>query len=224
MSALLTARGLCKSYRSGERLLPVLRDCEVALDAGASLAVVGPSGSGKSTLLAGLAGLEEPDAGSVQVDGEDLFAMRPGALAAFRGRRIGFVFQSYRLLPALSAEENVRVPLELAGAEDAAERARDWLERVGLAARRAHRPSRLSGGEQQRVALARALAVRPALILADEPTGNLDRDTGAAMCDLLFALCGEARAALLYVTHDEELARRADRARSMRDGRLADAG
>ena len=218
--AILEARGVVKRYRSGDGEIEVLRGVDLELAAGETVAIIGPSGSGKSTLLGCLAGLEEPDGGSVVIDGQDLSGLRADALARFRGSRMGFVFQSYRLLAALSAEENVRVPLELAGVADARERARHWLERVGLAERMHHRPSRLSGGEQQRVALARALAPMPALIFADEPTGNLDERTGEAMESLLFELVSANDTALVYVTHDRELAQRAGRICELREGCL----
>jgi putative ABC transport system ATP-binding protein len=184
------------------------------------VAVVGPSGSGKSTLLGLLAGLDLPTSGRVLVDGRDLATMPPGQLAAFRGQRMGFIFQSYRLLPTLTAEENVRVPLELAGDRDARGKAREWLARVGLERRAAHLPSRLSGGEQQRVALARAMAPQPTLLFADEPTGNLDSRTGTLMADLLFALVQETASTLVLVSHDAQLAERCGRVLELSDGRL----
>jgi len=220
MSPVLELRGLCKSYRSAEERIDALAGIDLTVAGGESLAVVGPSGSGKSTLLACLAGLEAPDAGRVLVEGRDLGAMSPGELAAFRGRRMGFVFQSYRLLSGLTAEENVRVPLELAGVPDAAERARRWLQRVGLERRASHQPTRLSGGEQQRVAIARALVGEPALLLADEPTGNLDEQTGDAMAELLFDLAAADGRTLVYVTHDRRLAARAGRRCLLQGGRL----
>ncbi|MDA3962440.1 MAG: ABC transporter ATP-binding protein, partial [Planctomycetota bacterium] len=189
-------------------------------DPGDTVAIIGPSGSGKSTLLGCLAGLEQADSGQVVIAGQDLAALKISDLAAFRGRAMGFVFQSYRLLPALTAEENVRVPLELAGDPKAAERAAHWLDRVGLAERRHHRPAKLSGGEQQRVALARALAPEPAVVFADEPTGNLDAETGAAMAELLFELPAAHGATLIYVTHDRALANRAQRVFALHEGRL----
>jgi putative ABC transport system ATP-binding protein len=220
VSALLEVRGLGKRYGAGAGALSVLAEVSFSVAAGASVAVVGPSGSGKSTLLGLLAGLDQPSAGSVLVEGRDLAAMPARERADFRGRRLGFVFQSFRLLPGLSAEENVRVPLELAGVADARARAARWLERVGLGARARHRPAELSGGEQQRVALARALAPGPALLLADEPTGNLDSRTGSAMAGLLFAAAREQGATLLIVTHDLALARRAGRIIALSDGRV----
>ncbi len=224
MSATLEVRGLGKRYGAGAGALTVLDAVSFAVAAGESVAVMGPSGSGKSTLLGLLAGLDAPSTGSVLVEGRDLAAMGASELAAFRGQRMGFVFQSFRLLPGLSAEENVRVPLELAGVADAPAIAAGWLERVGLGARGRHRPGQLSGGEQQRVALARALAPRPGLIFADEPTGNLDSRTGAAMADLLFSGVAELGATLVVVTHDRALAGRAGRIIALRDGRMESDG
>jgi putative ABC transport system ATP-binding protein len=220
MTAVLEVAHVSKRYGSGKDTLTVLDAVSFSVAAGASAAVVGPSGSGKSTLLGLLAGLDAPSAGSVRIEGRDLAAMSSGKLAAFRGKRLGFVFQSFRLLPGLSAEENVRVPLELAGVADARATARAWLARVGLESRVHHRPAQLSGGEQQRVALARALAPRPALIFADEPTGNLDSRTGAAMADLLFDGAKALGATLIVVTHDRALAERAGRIIALRDGRV----
>jgi len=220
MSDVLEVLNVSKRYGTGAEALTVLDQVAFTVAAGASAAVIGPSGSGKSTLLGLLAGLDAPSTGSICIEGRDLAAMKPGDLAAFRGRRLGFVFQSFRLLPGLSAEENVRVPLELAGVADAKTAAREWLARVGLEARTKHRPAQLSGGEQQRVALARALAPRPALIFADEPTGNLDSRTGAAMADLLFTGVKDLGATLVVVTHDRALAERAGRIIALRDGRV----
>jgi len=220
MTAVLEVANVSKRYGSGADMLTVLDAVSFSVAAGASAAVVGPSGSGKSTLLGLLAGLDAPSAGSVRIEGRDLAGMSSGELAAFRGKRLGFIFQSFRLLPGLSAEENVRVPLELAGVSAARATARAWLARVGLEARVKHRPAQLSGGEQQRVALARALAPRPALIFADEPTGNLDSRTGAAMADLLFDGAKELGATLVVVTHDRVLAERAGRIIALRDGRV----
>src|SRR5204862_4304551 len=178
---ILMASGIGKVVRSGSGELVILRDIDLAVTPGEALAVVGASGSGKSTLLALLAGLDTPSSGTVQIDGVDLFALDEDARAELRGRLLGFVFQSFQLLPALTALENVMLPLELAGSEDAEARAREMLARVGLAERLGHYPKHLSGGEQQRVALARAFVVRPKLLLADEPTGSLDAQAGAAV-------------------------------------------
>ena len=217
---ILDIRNLTRSYRSGGRDLTVLDGVTFSVAPGEAVAVVGPSGSGKSTLLGLVAGLDRPTAGSVLVEGRDLAALKEAELASFRGRRMGFLFQQYRLLPALTAEENVRTPLELAGAKDARERARTWLERVGLGARGHHLQAQLSGGEQQRVALARALAPGPALLFADEPTGNLDSATGTAIADLIFGAVREHGVTCLYVTHDKALAARADRVIALADGRV----
>jgi putative ABC transport system ATP-binding protein len=182
--------------------------------------MVGPSGSGKSTLLMVMAGLERPDTGSVTVAGTALGALNEDALARFRGRNVGIVFQSFHLIPTMTALENVAVPLELAGAADAHERAAAELAAVGLAERRHHYPAELSGGEQQRVALARALAPNPAILIADEPTGNLDEDTGAEIIELMFKGHELRNTTLVLVTHDAGLARRCDRVVRMRSGRI----
>ena len=207
--------------RSGEADLVILRDIDLAVTSGEALAVVGASGSGKSTLLALLAGLDTPTTGSVHLDGADLFALSEDERALLRGRLLGFVFQSFQLLPALTALENVMLPLELAGADDARARAREMLAHVGLGERLTHYPKHLSGGEQQRVALARAFVVRPKLLLADEPTGSLDAQSGAAVIDLLFQLNRENGTTLILVTHDEALAARCTRIVRLIAGRLA---
>jgi putative ABC transport system ATP-binding protein len=203
--------------------LHILQEVSFIVRPGESVAIVGASGSGKSTLLGLLAGLDVPTAGSVRIRGTELFALDEDARAALRGEAVGFVFQSFQLLPALTALENVMLPLELAGAAEAAAVARQWLERVGLSGRLGHYPKHLSGGEQQRVALARAFAPRPQLLLADEPTGNLDAETGAAVIELIFALNREAGTTLILVTHDESLARRCGRILRMSAGRLTEA-
>ena len=207
--------------RSGDGELVILRDIDLEVTRGEALAVVGASGSGKSTLLALLAGLDTPSAGTVEIDGVELFALDEDARAALRGRLLGFVFQSFQLLPALTALENVMLPLELAGSEDAEARGREMLARVGLAERLGHYPKHLSGGEQQRVALARAFVVRPKLLLADEPTGSLDAQAGAAVIDLLFELNRAGGTTLVLVTHDEALASRCTRVVRLAAGRLA---
>jgi putative ABC transport system ATP-binding protein len=198
-----------------------LQDIDLAVTPGEALAVVGASGSGKSTLLALLAGLDTPTRGSVTVDGADLFALDEDARAELRGRLVGFVFQSFQLLPALTALENVMLPLELAQADDAESRATEMLARVGLAERAHHYPKHLSGGEQQRVALARAFVVRPKLLFADEPTGSLDAQSGAQIIELLFQLNREQGTTLVLVTHDEALAARCTRVVRLVAGRLA---
>jgi putative ABC transport system ATP-binding protein len=204
----------------GEGRLDILSDIAFTVGPGESVAIVGASGSGKSTLLGLLAGLDVPSGGTVRILGKDLFALDEDARAALRGEAVGFVFQSFQLLPALTALENVMLPLELAGQADARAVARQWLERVGLAGRTGHYPKHLSGGEQQRVALARAFAPNPRLLLADEPTGNLDAATGAAVIELMFALNREAGTTLILVTHDEALAARCGRKLRMQAGRL----
>ena len=199
----------------------ILRGIDLVLAAGEAVGLVGPSGSGKTSLLMLLAGLEAASSGSVVVDGRELTGMDEDALARLRRDRIGIVFQSFHLIPSMTALENVAVPLELAGARDAMARAAEGLRAVGLGHRLTHLPGQLSGGEQQRVALARAFAPRPALLLADEPTGNLDRATGQTVMDLLFGLRHAFGTTLLLVTHDPGLAARCDRTVSMRDGLVA---
>jgi putative ABC transport system ATP-binding protein len=216
----LIARGIGKTVRSGDSELVILRDIDLAVDCGEALAIVGASGSGKSTLLALLAGLDTPSAGTVELDGNDLFALDEDARAELRGRIVGFVFQSFQLLPALSALENVMLPLELAGRPDAERAAREVLARVGLGERLQHAPKHLSGGEQQRVALARAFVVRPKLLLADEPTGSLDAESGEGVIELLFELNRAAGTTLVMVTHDEHLAARCDRVVRLAAGRI----
>ena len=198
----------------------ILKDVDLHIGTGEAVGLVGPSGSGKSTLLMIMAGLERPDTGAVRVAGEDLGALGEDALARFRGRNVGIVFQSFHLIPTMTALENVAVPLELAGAPDAAARAARELAAVGLAARSGHYPAELSGGEQQRVALARARAPNPAILIADEPTGNLDEATGAEIVDLLFASHAERGTTLVLVTHDPALAQRCDRVVRLRSGRI----
>ena len=216
--------GLSKSVplSAGSSALHILRDVSFAVAAGESVAIVGASGSGKSTLLGLLAGLDVPSSGTVSIDGTELFALDEDARAALRGNAVGFVFQSFQLLPALTALENVMLPLELAGVDQAKETARQWLERVGLGARLTHYPKHLSGGEQQRVALARAFAPGPRLLLADEPTGNLDAATGASIIDMIFSLNREAGTTLILVTHDEALAARCGRVLRMHSGVLVE--
>lgn len=218
---LLRTRGVVKRVPSGGGELVILSDIDLEVMRGEVLAVVGASGSGKSTLLALLAGLDTPSSGVVELDGEDLFAMDEDARAALRGRAVGFVFQSFQLLPSLSALENVMLPLELAGRRDAEGAAREVLVRVGLGERLGHYPRHLSGGEQQRVALARAFVVRPKLLFADEPTGSLDAASGAAVIELLFELNREYGATLVLVTHDESLAARCSRILRLVAGRVA---
>ncbi len=198
----------------------ILKGVDVAVAAGERLAVVGPSGSGKSSLIAVAAGLERPTSGGVALFGQDLARLDEDRRARLRRGRVSLVFQSFHLLPNMTAEENVAAPLEIAGERNAQSLAREWLDRVGLAERRRHYPHQLSGGEQQRVALARALAVRPALLFADEPTGNLDAENASAVAALMFDLVAEAGAALVLVTHDFALADRAGRRVTMAGGRI----
>ncbi|MCA0406899.1 MAG: ABC transporter ATP-binding protein [Proteobacteria bacterium] len=207
----------------GAARVHILRGVTLDITQGEAIGLVGPSGSGKSTLLMTAAGLERPDKGSVRIAGEEITQLSEDALAAFRGRRIGIVFQAFHLIPTMTARENVAIPLELAGEPDAFARAEAELRAVGLGERLDHYPGQLSGGEQQRVALARALAPRPAILVADEPTGNLDEATGAAIVDLLFTLKRERGTTLLLVTHDMGLAARCDRMVRLRDGRIASA-
>jgi putative ABC transport system ATP-binding protein len=217
---LLRAANLTKIVTSGEAPLIILDDVGFAIDAGDAVAIVGASGSGKTTLLGLLAGLDRPSSGEVWLDGNALSGLDEDARAAQRQRLLGFVFQSFQLLPALTALENVMLPLELASAADATARARDWLARVGLAQRTTHYPKQLSGGEQQRVAIARAFAGEPKLLMADEPTGNLDHATGVEVVDLMFRLNREHGTTLLLVTHDVGLAQRCERRLSLSGGRL----
>jgi putative ABC transport system ATP-binding protein len=217
---LLSAANLTKIVTSGEAPLTILDDVGFAIDAGDAVAIVGASGSGKTTLLGLLAGLDRPSSGEVWLDGNALSGLDEDARAAQRQRLLGFVFQSFQLLPALTALENVMLPLELAGTADAAAKARDWLARVGLAKRTTHYPKQLSGGEQQRVAIARAFAGEPKLLMADEPTGNLDNATGVEVVDLMFRLNREHGTTLLLVTHDVGLAQRCARRLSLSGGRL----
>ncbi len=220
-ASVLAARGIGKTVKSGDAELVIVRDIDLAVTSGEALAVVGASGSGKSTLLALLAGLDTPSVGTVMLDGVDLFSLDEDQRAQLRGRLLGFVFQSFQLLPALTALENVMLPLELAQADDAEARAREMLVRVGLGERLQHYPKHLSGGEQQRVALARAFVVRPKLLLADEPTGSLDAQSGAQIIELLFGLNREQGTTLVLVTHDEALASRCTRIVRLIGGRLA---
>jgi putative ABC transport system ATP-binding protein len=216
---MLRCSSLTKTYRSGDRRLTVLNDITFTIEPGGFAAIVGPSGSGKTTLLGLLAGLDRPTAGTVHLDGAELGALDEDELARLRGKKIGFVFQSFQLIPTLTARENVQVPLELRG-EDAAARASDLLARVGLADRQDHYPAQLSGGEQQRVALARAFSIRPKVLFADEPTGNLDARTGAGIIDLMVELNRDLGTTLVLVTHDHDLAARARRTIRLADGRI----
>jgi putative ABC transport system ATP-binding protein len=212
--------GVNLSLGRGAARVHILKDIGLHIGAGEAVGLVGPSGSGKSTLLMVAAGLERPDTGTVHVAGQDLRALDEDALARFRGRHVGIVFQSFHLIPTMTALENVAVPLELAGAPDAFERAAQELASVGLRERVDHYPAQLSGGEQQRVAVARAFVGRPKLLLADEPTGNLDEATGKQVIELLFAGHVERGTTLILVTHDNALAQRCDRIVRLRSGRI----
>ncbi len=212
--------GVNLSLGRGAARVHILKDIDLHIGRGEAVGLVGPSGSGKSTLLMVMAGLERADTGSVVVAGEALGALGEDALARFRGRNVGIVFQSFHLIPTMTALENIAVPLELAGVDDAQERAARELAAVGLRERHRHYPAELSGGEQQRVALARALAPDPAILIADEPTGNLDETTGAEIIDLLFAGHAQRSSTLVLVTHDPALAARCDRVVRLRSGRI----
>ena len=218
---MIRIRDLVMRLPSGGRSLTILDGITLDVDAGEVCAITGPSGSGKSTLLGLIAGLDRPSAGSIAVAGVEITGLDEDALAKFRRATVGYVFQSYHLIPTMTAVENAAVPLEIAGEPDALERARALLGDVGLADRAHHYPVQLSGGEQQRVALARAVALGPGLLLADEPTGNLDSATGAQIIELLLALNRRHGSTLVLVTHDEALAGRADRVVKLHDGRIA---
>jgi putative ABC transport system ATP-binding protein len=220
---MIEVRGLTKTLSSGSHPVDILRGIDLTVQDREVLAIEGPSGSGKSTLLGLLAGFDQPTAGSIRLDGEEISRMSEDQLAILRGRKIGFVFQSYNLISTLTAEENIMLPLELRGqAESAQERAQDLLDAVGLADRAWHYPPQLSGGEQQRVALARAFAGNPTILMADEPTGNLDSVTGRLVLDLLLKLNQREGTTLLLVTHDPALSRLTDRIIRLRDGRIVD--
>jgi putative ABC transport system ATP-binding protein len=219
---MIELRGVTKSVPSGAGTLTILHPLDLLIPAGTVAAITGPSGSGKSTLLGLIAGLDAPTAGTILIDGIDITTLNEDALARLRGTRIGFVFQFFHLLPSLTAYENILVPMEIAGAKDAAPRARSLLGEVGLADRAHHYPSQLSGGEQQRIAIARALANDPPIVLADEPTGNLDSGTGRIILDLLLNVRRTRKATLVLVTHDQDLAALADTRLTLRDGRKVD--
>ncbi len=211
-----------KTVQSGGEPLTILHALDLQIPDGQFVSIIGPSGSGKSTLLGLVAGLDAPTEGSIRIDGEEITRMGEDALATLRGRKIGFVFQSFHLIPSLTAFENVLVPIEIAGARDAQARARQLLADVELTARAHHYPSQLSGGEQQRVAIARAFSNNPSILLADEPTGNLDSRNGQHVFDLMLEMNRRRGATLVLVTHDRELAASADRRISLRDGRVVD--
>jgi putative ABC transport system ATP-binding protein len=217
---MIELRAVSKTVTSGTEPLTILHPLTTTIERGQFVAIVGPSGSGKSTLLGLLAGLDAPTSGSVVIDGIDITALGEDALAKLRGEKIGFVFQFFHLIPSLTAHENVAVPMEIKGAPNPSVRARSLLHEVGLTDRAHHYPSQLSGGEQQRVALARALANDPPIVLADEPTGNLDTKNGRHIMDLLRSIHQTRNTTLILVTHDQELAATADRRISLRDGRV----
>jgi len=215
-------RQVSKTVPSGAGMLTILHPLDLTIPDGRVMAVTGASGSGKSTLLGLIAGLDAPSTGSILIDDVDITALSEDALARLRGTRIGFVFQFFHLLPSLTAYENVLVPIEIAGGADPARRAKDLLTEVGLSDRGHHYPSQLSGGEQQRVAIARALANNPSILLADEPTGNLDSRTGGQVIDLLLRIHRARKSTLVLVTHDPEIAAIADLTMSLRDGQIVD--
>ena len=215
---MLRCQSLSRTYQSAGRALPVLKDITFSLEPGGFLAILGPSGSGKTTLLGLLAGLDRPTSGQVFLDGQELGVLSEDDRARIRGEKIGFVFQAFQLIPTLTAQENVQVPMELRGDSGSSGRARELLARVGLAGREHHYPSQLSGGEQQRVALARGFSIRPKVLFADEPTGNLDARTGATIIDLMVELNQDLGTTLVLVTHDLDLAERASRTLRLADG------
>jgi putative ABC transport system ATP-binding protein len=219
---ILSARGVGKTVRTAAGSLSILSGIDLEIKTGEAVAIVGASGSGKTTLLGLLAGLDEPSEGTIRLGGHELTALDEEARARVRGEMVGFVFQNFQLLGSLSALENVMLPMELRGDRDAERQAREFLDRVGLGDRATHQPKQLSGGEQQRVAIARAFAASPAVLFADEPTGNLDRGTGHRIEDLLFDLNRELGTTLVLVTHDPALAERCGRALTVDGGRLVD--
>jgi putative ABC transport system ATP-binding protein len=223
MQDIISAQGLSKTVTTAAGELTILQDISLAVAPGESLAITGASGSGKSTLLGLLAGLDVPSAGLVTLAGNNLPALDEEGRAAVRARHVGFVFQSFQLLPGLTALENVMLPLELRGQKGAEASAREYLKRVGLAERLGHYPPQLSGGEQQRVAIARAFACEPEILFADEPTGNLDSATGQTINDLLFGLNADAGTTLVLITHEQRLAERCQRHIQMAGGKLVNA-
>jgi putative ABC transport system ATP-binding protein len=218
---MIQVRGLTKTIATPTHRVEILKGIDLEIPRGQFAAIMGPSGSGKSTLLGLLAGLDAPTSGQIWLDGEDITDLEEDQLALLRGRKIGFVFQSYHLIPTLTAQENVMLPIELSGStSDGTKRARELLDSVGLLDRSDHYPVQLSGGEQQRVALARAFVVRPPILLADEPTGNLDTANGRHVLELLVALNRREQTTLVLVTHDQEISEQADRRITLRDGRI----
>jgi putative ABC transport system ATP-binding protein len=222
MTTVLKAHNITKQVSSPEGTLTILADVELAIDAGETVAIIGTSGAGKSTLLALLAGLDEPTRGEIWLNGAEITGMNEDGRAAVRARHVGFVFQSFHLVPSLTALENVMLPLELAGMRHAREAASEVLAKVNLSPRAGHYPRQLSGGEQQRVAIARAFVTRPAVLFADEPTGNLDSATGERIMQLLFDLNQETRTTLIVVTHDQAIARRCGRTIRIDAGRIVE--
>jgi putative ABC transport system ATP-binding protein len=220
VNPILKVHRACKSFQQGNHRVDVLEHLSMHANAGEKVAILGPSGCGKSTLLSLLAGLDKPDVGTVEIDGQDLAKMSEDERSRTRSEKLGIVFQQYHLMRNLTAIENVGLPLEILGKADYADRARVALKEVGLSHRVAHFPSEMSGGECQRVAIARALVTRPSLVLADEPSGNLDQKTGEEVMDLLFKLCKEHEITLILVTHNQELADHCDRALLLKDGAL----
>ena len=219
-TTMLQCQSLSRTYRSGNEDLTVLKDITFSIDPGGFVAILGPSGSGKTTLLGLLAGLDRPSTGTVHLDGQELGALNEDERARIRGEKVGFVFQAFQLIPTLTAQENVQVPMELRGDRSTTPRARELLGLVGLAGREHHYPSQLSGGEQQRVALARGFSIRPKILFADEPTGNLDARTGSTIIDLMVELNRDSGTTLVLVTHDLDLAGRARRTIRLADGRI----
>jgi putative ABC transport system ATP-binding protein len=218
---LIQVRALTKTIATSTHRVEILRGIDLDIPKGQVAAILGPSGSGKTTLLGLLAGLDSPSSGSIVLDGDEIAGLPEDRMAELRGRKIGFVFQSYHLIPTLTAEENVLLPYELAGGgADGVGRARELIESVGLSERRDHYPVQLSGGEQQRVAIARAFITRPPILLADEPTGNLDSENGRRVLDLLLDINRRQGSTLVMVTHDQELARSADRRITLKDGQV----
>ena len=220
MSKILKISGLEKTYTSGSKELTVLQNIDFEVEKGQTFSIIGPSGSGKTTLLGLCAGLDQPTAGSVELCGHDLSTLNEDERAALRNKEVGFIFQNFQLLPTLTAIENVSVPLELQGDKNASTRAKELLEQVGLADRLDHYPSQLSGGEQQRVALARAFVNKPSILFADEPTGNLDEETGEKVIKLLFELNKNAGTTLVIISHDLDLANRTQQILRLKGGQI----
>ena len=220
METILSLQNVSKNYKSGGSVLTVLDNISFSVDVGASMSIVGPSGSGKTTLLGLCAGLDQPTSGSVELQQNHLESLNEDQLASVRNRYVGFIFQNFQLMPTLTAIENVMVPLELRGEKKVRTRAMEFLDKVGLAERSHHYPAQLSGGEQQRIAIARAFSNRPAILFADEPTGNLDAETSGKIVELIFDLNQEAGTTLVLVTHDDELAARTQRIIHLKGGKI----